>query len=165
MAPAVDKVTPTADGALVELSHEDIKSFEIAKKDGTKVVTGPSPLTITGLDAGTQVAKGDYVALAVAGDYKSDTVEIPAFQVQIPTLTPDPFKAGSSRITGTYTGNISKAVGYLNDTKKTAGGDFENGRFSYYIGSGVVKGSKLEIEGLDASNNVLVSKQAIPILD
>jgi len=59
-----------------------LNTFEIHEKGGTKVSSGPSPLTITRLAAGTQVAKGDYVAVAVDGEQKSDPVAIPAFQVK-----------------------------------------------------------------------------------
>ncbi|MDT2463263.1 hypothetical protein AUF12_08520 [Enterococcus avium] len=58
------------------------RTFEINKKDGTKVTEGASPLAITGLSAGTKVAKGDYVAIAVEESQKSDPVDIPAFTVK-----------------------------------------------------------------------------------
>jgi hypothetical protein len=57
------------------------RTFEIDKKDGTKVSEGASPLAITGLTAGTVVKKGDYIAVAVESGKKSDPVDIPAFTV------------------------------------------------------------------------------------
>lgn len=56
------------------------ETFKIYKKDGTKVVEGASPLTIKGIAADTQVAKGDYKAVHVVDDIESAKVDIPAFK-------------------------------------------------------------------------------------
>ncbi|WP_415340897.1 hypothetical protein [Enterococcus faecium] len=69
--------------------------FKIYKKDGTKVVEGASPLTITGIAANTQVAKGDYQATRIVEDQESDKVDIPAFKV-LPTTDESDTKTGSS---------------------------------------------------------------------
>lgn len=58
-----------------------------------------------------------------------------------------------------------RAVAYLNSNKKAIGGDFKDGKFSYYIGGGVTVGSTLEIEGLDINNNVIVNRQKILIIE
>jgi uncharacterized protein YjdB len=59
------------------------RTFEINKKDGTNVVpAGASPLTITGIAAGTVVAAGDYVGVAIEDTKKSKPVDIPAFTVK-----------------------------------------------------------------------------------
>lgn len=55
-------------------------TFKIYKKDGTKVVEGASPLSITGIAANTQVVKGDYQAARVSGETESAKVDIPAFK-------------------------------------------------------------------------------------
>ncbi|MDW5522150.1 immunoglobulin-like domain-containing protein [Carnobacterium maltaromaticum] len=81
----------------------------------------------------------------------------------VPTLTPDPFIVGSTRISGSFYGSIVKATAYLNNIKKATGGEFTNGRFTYYVGGGVTKDSLLEIEGLDINNNIIVEKQIIEI--
>ena len=57
------------------------RTFKINKKDGTMVVEGDSPLSITGLAAGAVVAAGDYVAIAVEGGKESTAVDIPGFTV------------------------------------------------------------------------------------
>lgn len=57
-------------------------TFKIYKKNGTeftKVAEGESPLSITGIAANTQVAKGDYQATRVVGGQESVKVDIPAF--------------------------------------------------------------------------------------
>ena len=56
------------------------RTFKINAKDGTNVAEGASPLAITGLAAGTEVAAGDYVAVAVENGAES----LPAFTVPIP---------------------------------------------------------------------------------
>ncbi len=48
--------------------------FKIYKKDGTKVVEGTSPLSITGIAANTQVVQGDYQAVRVTNDVESAKV-------------------------------------------------------------------------------------------
>lgn len=60
------------------------RTFKINKKDGTNVAEGASPLAITGLAAGTKVAVGDYVAVAVDFGRESTPVPIPAFTVPTP---------------------------------------------------------------------------------
>lgn len=65
-----------------------VDTFRIYKKDGTKVVEGTSPLTIMGIAADTQVAKGDYKAVHVVNGIESAKVDIPAFKTtaaQVPT--------------------------------------------------------------------------------
>lgn len=59
----------------------ETRTFKINKKDGTLVVEGASPLAITGLDAETVVATGDYVAIAVENGKESTPVDIPGFTV------------------------------------------------------------------------------------
>src|SRR5699024_1264764 len=46
------------------------------------VVEGESPLTITGLDPNTDVAKGTYQAVRVDGDRESERVDIPGFKTK-----------------------------------------------------------------------------------
>ncbi|ELB36624.1 hypothetical protein ACMWAM_001915 [Enterococcus faecium] len=73
-------------------------TFKIYKKNGTeftKVAEGESPLSITGIAANTQVAKGDYQATRIVEDQESDKVDIPAFKV-LPTTDESDTKTGSS---------------------------------------------------------------------
>lgn len=57
------------------------KVFNVYKKSGKKVVTEqPSPVTITGLKAETDYAKGDYQVTAIEdGKPESSKVDVPAF--------------------------------------------------------------------------------------
>lgn len=57
------------------------KVFNVYKKTGEKVVTEqPSPVTITGLTAETEYAKGDYQVTAIEdGKPESSKVDVPAF--------------------------------------------------------------------------------------
>lgn len=65
-----------------------VDTFRIYKKDGTKVVEGTSPLSITGIAANTQVVKGDYQAVRVTNDVESAKVDIPAFKT-LPEQEPE----------------------------------------------------------------------------
>lgn len=57
------------------------KVFNVYNKSGKKVVSEqPSPVTITGLTAGTTYAKGDYQVTAIEdGKPESSKVDVPAF--------------------------------------------------------------------------------------
>ena len=61
-------------------------TFVISKKDGSKVVEGASPLTITGLTANTQYNKGDFVAQRKVGEALSAKVDLPAFKTKLATV-------------------------------------------------------------------------------
>lgn len=50
-------------------------------KGSEQLVEGSSPLTITGLNAGTKVATGTYHLVRVQDDKESEKVAIPAFTV------------------------------------------------------------------------------------
>ena len=72
---------------------------------------GESPLTITGIAANTQVAKGDYQATRVVGGQESSKVDIPAFEtlpisvtgVTLDKTTADVEQGGSVKLTPTVT--------------------------------------------------------------
>lgn len=54
----------------------------------------------------------------------------------------------------------------MNGIAKAFGGTFENGNFSYYIGSGVTSVTDdFQIEGLDKNDHVLVERQKITIVE
>ena len=53
--------------------------FRIYKND-EMVVEGESPLTITGIEPGTQVVKGTYQAVRVENEEESERVDVPAFK-------------------------------------------------------------------------------------
>ncbi|ASZ75656.1 hypothetical protein phiSHEF4_63 [Enterococcus phage phiSHEF4] len=57
------------------------KVFNVYKKTGEKIVTEkPSPVTITGLTAETEYAKGDFQVTAVEdGKPESTKVDVPEF--------------------------------------------------------------------------------------
>lgn len=57
------------------------KKFNVYKKSGEKIVTEkPSPVTITGLTAETEYAKGDFQVTAIEdGKSESSKVDVPAF--------------------------------------------------------------------------------------
>lgn len=57
------------------------KVFNVYKKTGEKIVTEkPSPVTITGLTAETEYAKGDFQVTAIEdGKPESSKVDVPVF--------------------------------------------------------------------------------------
>ncbi|WP_270659683.1 hypothetical protein [Enterococcus thailandicus] len=69
------------------------RTFRIHKKDGTKVVEGESPLTITGISADTQVVAGDYYAVAIENEVESVKVDVPAFKT-LAEQEPESLKTG-----------------------------------------------------------------------
>lgn len=81
-----------------------------------------------------------------------------------PTIKPNPFYANRTSITGEYTGEIHRAVAFLNDSAKPSGGTFSNGNFSYYLGSGATINDKLEIQGYDINAQPVTEKINIEIL-
>ena len=58
-----------------------VKVFNVYKKTGEKIVTEkPSPVTITGLTAETEYAKGDFQVTAIEdGKPESNKVDVAAF--------------------------------------------------------------------------------------
>lgn len=58
-----------------------VRKFNVYKKTGEKVVTeATSPVTITGLIAETEYAKGDFQVTAIEdGKAESTKVDVPAF--------------------------------------------------------------------------------------
>lgn len=58
-----------------------VRKFNVYKKSGEKVVTeATSPVTITGLTASTEYAKGDFQVTAIEdGKPESSKVDVPAF--------------------------------------------------------------------------------------
>src|SRR5690625_5146501 len=77
--------------------------FKIYKGDSV-VVEGESPLTITGIDPDTEVAKGEYQVVMFDGDRESERVDIPSFKtlpidVETVTITPqnNNFTIGDTR--------------------------------------------------------------------
>ena len=77
--------------------------FKIYKGDSV-VVEGESPLTITGIDPDTEVAKGEYQVVRFDGDRESERVDIPSFKtlpIDVETVTISPqnnnLKIGDTR--------------------------------------------------------------------
>lgn len=77
--------------------------FRIYKGD-TVIIEGESPLTITGIDPDTEVAKGEYQVVRFDGDRESERVDIPSFKtlpIDVETVTISPqnnnLKIGDTR--------------------------------------------------------------------
>lgn len=97
--------------------------FKIYKDDDV-IAEGESPLTITGINPNTDVAKGEYQAVRVEGEEESERIDIPAFKtlpiaVTGVTLSPktstgETGEVGERQLTATVApaGATNKAVTY-----------------------------------------------------
>lgn len=64
--------------------------LNLYKKDGTKIASGDvgsMSVSLTGLGAGTKVAKGDYQVSFADDNRESDKTDVPAFAVPTTTTT------------------------------------------------------------------------------
>lgn len=126
------------------------------------------------ISAGGNFANGSfnyYVGDAIAS---GNTVTIEAYSADHQKLATEPvivnapaatgsinqanYTAGNSLITGTYTGAVSYAKVYVNNQQISAGGDFENGVFTYYVGNAIPNGATVRIDAYSADNQKLDSK-------
>lgn len=93
--------------------------FKIYKGDDV-VVEGKSPLTITGINPNTDVAKGEYQAVRVEGGKESERVDIPAFKtlpIAVTGVTVSP--KTSSAVAGTAgSRQLTATVSPANATNK-----------------------------------------------
>ncbi|WP_159101160.1 immunoglobulin-like domain-containing protein [Listeria grandensis] len=58
-----------------------------------------------------------------------------AANIPVGTIRPDVYSTGSSSITGSYTGDVTRAELFVNGQPISQGGAFANGSFSYYVNS------------------------------
>lgn len=77
----------------------------------------------------------------------------------------DPYVFGTADITGTYAGDVKKGKLYVNDSYTgVVGGDFIDGKFSFYVKGKFLATDKVELEGLNSSDIVVVEKQIVEII-
>ncbi|KRN57017.1 immunoglobulin-like domain-containing protein [Carnobacterium divergens] len=80
------------------------------------------------------------------------------------TISPAEYSVGDTEITGSYTGDVAKARVTINGKAQAWGGSFNNGRFTYYVGSGKIKaGDTVTITAYDKSDKVLDSNKVVKI--
>ena len=80
------------------------------------------------------------------------------------TITPAEYTIGDTEITGTYTGDVSKARVTINGKPQAWGGSFNNGKFTYYIGNGKIKaGDVVTITAYDKEDKVLDADKPVTI--
>ncbi|EPF4504423.1 phage tail protein [Enterococcus faecalis] len=113
-----------------------VDTFKIYKGED-EIVSGPSPLAITGLEPDTAVPAGEYQATRVSNDKESDRVDIPAFKtlpiavtglsISPKNSTAEAGTAGSRQLTATVSPEnaTNKKVGYT-ITPETAGLEVSN---------------------------------------
>ena len=77
----------------------------------------------------------------------------------------DTYIFGSNDITGTYTGDVEKGKLYVNDAYAgVIGGKFSDGKFSFYAKGKFQSTDKVELEGLNGLDTVVVEKQIVEII-
>ncbi|EMG27662.1 lipoprotein [Listeria fleischmannii 1991] len=68
------------------------------------------------------------------------------------TITPAKYTVGDAYITGTYTGDVKQADLKINGSYITSGGEFEDGKFSFYVGNKVKAGQDVKLAAFDDIN-------------
>ncbi|MDN3185229.1 Ig-like domain-containing protein [Enterococcus faecalis] len=83
------------------------------------------------------------------------------------TITLDSYKVGSTFVTGTYTGDVRQAQLIINNKLISWGGEFNNGKFTYYVGPSTLKtsGQTIKLTGIDANGSVLDTKDLSVVND
>ncbi|MBC1521345.1 hypothetical protein HB912_06770 [Listeria aquatica] len=77
----------------------------------------------------------------------------------IGTITANTYTSGGTTITGTYTGDVTKARLTVNGKVVSWGGSFANNRFSYFVGAGKIKaGDVVKIAGFSNKDKLLDEK-------
>ena len=74
------------------------------------------------------------------------------------SITPATYKLGNPNITGTYTGDVAKAILKKNGVVQnptTGAGNFENGNFQYWVGNTIKDTDVLTLTALDKNGKVL----------
>lgn len=80
------------------------------------------------------------------------------------TITPNEYTIGDTEVTGTYTGDVTKARVSINGKEQAWGGTFSNGKFSYYVGAGKIKaGDTVTITAYDKNDKVLDQNKVITV--
>lgn len=121
--------------------------FKIYKKDGTKVVEGESPLTIDGIAANTQVAKGDYQATRVVGSQESEKVDIPAFTTLPISVTGVTLNKATAEVEQGGTLKLTPTVTPANATDKTGSWSSSNTAVATVSGGNVTVKADAEVGG------------------
>ncbi|WP_239256599.1 immunoglobulin-like domain-containing protein [Listeria ilorinensis] len=163
-APAVNAVKESS--SEVTGTAEKDAMISVKTEDGTELGTGTVDkdgkysVTIPRQSIGTTLL---ITATDKAGN-TSETTKITVVESE-GTLSPNSYVLGDINITGTYTGDITKARLTVNGKNLSWGGSFENGKFSYYVGAGKIKaGDTVTLTGYSATDKQL-SLQPIKVVN
>ncbi|MDT2012872.1 immunoglobulin-like domain-containing protein, partial [Carnobacterium divergens] len=118
---------------------------------GSNKIKSGDNVTITAYDKNDKVLDANKVV-----KIKEDTAQ--------GTITPSEYKLGDSEIKGTYTGDVAKARVTINGQVQGWGGTFNNGTFTYYVGSNKIKsGDNVTITAYDKNDKVLDANKVVKI--
>ncbi|MGL9730728.1 immunoglobulin-like domain-containing protein [Enterococcus sp. DIV0756] len=112
------------------------------------------------------ISKGASVRLVA---YSAEDIELDNKTVQVESTTAgsilaDSYTVGDEYITGTYTGDVKKAKVIVNGAVLSLGGTFNNGRFTYWVGTSKIKaGDSVLINGYDQNNVVLTQNNPVNV--
>lgn len=72
------------------------------------------------------------------------------------TISPTSYLVGDGEISGTYTGSVKKARLSVNGKVVSWGGNFKDGKFTYYVGAGTIKaGDTVTLNAYGTNNKLL----------
>ncbi|MDT2012960.1 immunoglobulin-like domain-containing protein, partial [Carnobacterium divergens] len=122
--------------------------------------------TFTYYVGSNKIKDGDIVTISGydKNDKLLDTKPVKIIKVTQGTITPSEYKLGDSEIKGTYTGDVAKARVTINGQVQAWGGTFNNGTFTYYVGSNKIKsGDNVTITAYDKNDKVLDANKVVKI--
>ncbi|MGM0238781.1 immunoglobulin-like domain-containing protein [Enterococcus sp. AZ103] len=80
------------------------------------------------------------------------------------TMLASDYTVGDEYITGVYSGDVKKAKVIVNGTVLSLGGNFANGRFTYWVGTSRIKaGDSVMINGYDQNNSLLTQNNPVTV--
>jgi hypothetical protein len=92
----------------------------------------------------------------------SQDLSIASPAVSAGTIKTASYQLGDKTFTGTYEGNLSSAVLVVNDKVVSAGGNFKDGKFSFYCAKLIKVGDKVEV-GMYDQNKQVINKHAVEV--
>ncbi|MBC9701972.1 MAG: leucine-rich repeat protein, partial [Leuconostoc sp.] len=125
------------------------------KEDGTYSLTIPAA-----------TADKQYKVYAMNSDKEKSEEVIATVAASKGSITPDSYHIGEANITGTYEGNVASIRFSLGGKYVSRGGDFKDGKFTYYCGAGKIKaGNTVKLEAFDRNNQLLDTKTFKPAIE
>lgn len=110
---------------------------------------------------GSRIKAGDTVTLTFFTSLNEKIVEKTITLTQSESegsLVPSDYTLGTSEITGTFTGDVTKARLVVNQQTVSWGGTFKDGQFTYYVGNRIKANDTVVLEAYNKNDKLLDSK-------